>query len=114
MKQKKIVVGTVAITRGSRVPILNNGLLVVVVHVGHRMDINRYRIRLLTGAPFPQVDDLFYKMLTAKISAARLLPIDDTPHEQPSVATLTMIERARRAGGHEVLANSAMAEELRS
>ena len=40
-KQQNIVIGTVAITRGSRVPILNDGLLVVVVQIGHRMDINR-------------------------------------------------------------------------
>lgn len=113
-QHKRIVIGTVAVTRGSRVPILNDGLLVVVVQVGHRMDINRYRIQLVTGQPLPRVGNQFYKQRTAKISAARLLPVDDAPHEPPSAGTQAMIDRALRAGGREMLASCTMATEMRS
>lgn len=111
MKQQQIVVGTVAITRGSRVPILNDGLLVVVAKVGHRMDINRYRIQSVTGQPLPRVGNQFYKQRTAKISAARLLPADDGPHEPPGASTKAMIDRALRAG-RDTLASGTMMMEM--
>jgi hypothetical protein len=111
-QQQKIVVGTVAITRGSRVPILNDGLLVVVVQIGHRMDINRYRIQSVTGQPLPRVGNQFYKQRTAKISAARLLPVYDAPHEPLSTGTKAMIDRALRAGGRETLASGTMMMEM--
>ena len=115
MQQKQeIVIGTVAMTRGSRVPILNDGLLVVVVQVGHRMDINRHRIQLITGQPLPCVGGKFYKQRIAKISAARLLPVDDAPHEPLTVRNQAMIQRALRVGGHEMLAIGDMMMEMRS
>ena len=112
MKQKQIMVGTVAITCGSRVPILNNGLLVVVVQVGHRLDINRFRIRLVTGEPLPKVGDQFYKKRSAKISAARLILVDDAPHGPLDATVLAMIDRAWRAGGQETLASGGQAMEM--
>ena len=112
MKQQQIVVGTVAITRGSRVPILNDGLLVVVVQIGHRMDINRYRIQSVTGQPLPRVGKDFFKQRTAKISAARLLPVDDAPHEPPGVGILTLIRRAHKAAGRDTLASATMMMEM--
>jgi hypothetical protein len=114
MQQQQIVVGTVAITRGSRVPILNDGLLVVVVQVGHRMDINRYLIRLITGQAFPCVGRDFYKHRTAKISAARLQAVDDEPNEPPSSGNLAKIRRAHKADGRELLANATMMMEMLS
>lgn len=113
-KHKCIVIGTVTVTCGSCVPTLNDGLLVVVVHIGHRMDINRYRIRSLTGEPLPYVGNQFYRLLTAKISAARLLPVDDAPHEPLTVRNQAMIQRALRVGGHEMLAIGDMMMEMRS
>lgn len=109
-QHKGIVVGTVAVTRGSRVPVLNDGLLVVVVDIGHRMDFNRYRIRLVTGQPLPCVGNHFYNRLSAKISAARLLPIDDFPHAPLTAAKQELISRSLRAGGRETLARDSMTE----
>ena len=77
MAKKEIKVGTVAITCGSRVPKLNDGLLVVVTFVGHRMDPNRYTIRRVDGQTMPLVGTDLHKVKTAKISGARLIPIDE-------------------------------------
>ena len=53
-------------------------LLVVVVAVGHRMNPNRYTIRRVDGQFLGLVSGAFYKHSTALISAARLIPTDET------------------------------------
>ena len=107
---KGIVVGTVAVTRGSRVPLLNDGLLVVVVEIGHRMDINRYRIRLVTGQPLPCVGNQFYSKFSAKTSAARLLPVGGVPHCVLTAGNEELISRSLKVGGNEALAIGSMTE----
>jgi hypothetical protein len=77
MARKEIKVGTVAITCGSNWPLLNDGLLVVVTAVGHRMDPSRYTIKRVDGQLLPLVGGEFYKAMTAKISGARLIPVDE-------------------------------------
>lgn len=76
MAKKEIKAGTVAITCGSRVPKLNDGLLVVVTFVGHRMNPNRYTIRRVDGQPMPLVGTEYHKVKSCKISGARLIPVD--------------------------------------
>lgn len=78
MSKSPINVGTIAITRGSKVPLINDGVLVVVVAVGHRMNPNRYTIRRVDGQFLGLVSGAFYKHSTALISAARLIPTDET------------------------------------
>ena len=109
-QHKCIVVGTLAVTCGSRVPILNDGLLVVVVHIRHRMDINRYRTRSVTGEPLPYAGNQFYRMLTAKTCAARLLPVDRVPRSTRDDASDAVVAHSLSAGNREALAIGDMME----
>ena len=102
MAHQQIGVGTVAITRGSRAPILNDGLLVVVTNVGHFMNPNRYSIQQVTGEPFPLVGNDFYKHRRARITGTRLVPIEGVDPDEclDAVATTNVGGHARPAPVH--------------
>jgi hypothetical protein len=88
-KRTTIKVGTVAFTRGSRVPVVNDNLLVVVAAIlGPDSAPNRFLIRRVDGMAFGMVSGRWYTDINARVSADRLVPVDP---DAPSATSSTSV-----------------------